>query len=281
MLKDFFSNLRQRRKVIDADASLLAFPRCGLNRLRDLLWNFMVIQYKLQAKRRGDFMELWKLDKSRVPRLALGNDEEPHTKFPDEIRLDKVAHEGKKVIFLSRDPRNVIASLFYRRSRRGYIDSNYYWGTLSDFIREGEGSFETLLTYYASWAAPDRVKIYHLSYESLHEDPAGKLMDIAKFLGISKPSEEACQRAVVQTPAFGESSETTPSIPRKSAYLEPEIPTEGSDSEKDEDSPKEPYLREFNETDLLWLRAQMDAFLPPEYPFYKNDPEEGTPKNDG
>ena len=271
MLKDFFSNLRQRRKVIDSDATLIAYPRCGLNRLRDLLWNFIVIQEKLPAKRRGDLTELWKLNKTRIPRIALGNDEEPQNKFPDEIRMDKVAHEGKKVVFLARDPRNVIASLYYRRSRRGYIDSNYYWGTLSDFIKEGEGSFETLLTYYASWADPERVKVHHISYEKLHEDPATELFEAAKFLGIQKPSREACDRAVVQTPTFGETPDTAPSIPRKSAYLEPEIPT----GEGDDGKPKEPYLREFNDTDLLWLRAQMDAFLPPEFPFYKKDGTEG------
>ena len=268
MLKDLFSNLKTRRKIIDADATIVAFPRCGVARLRDLLWNYLAIEFDLKAKRRGDFIELWKQNKSKVPRIAQTNDEDPHTKFPDEIRMDKVAHEGKKVIFLARDPRNVIASLFYRRSRRGYIDSNYYWGTLTDFIREGEGSFETLLTYYASWASPERVKIHHVSYETLHEDPAGELFKIAKFLGI-KPSREACQRAVVQTPAFGEQENSNSSVPRKSAYLEPELPDEKKEGEE---KPKEPYLREFDDEDLKWLRIQMDSFLPDEFPFYKEDP---------
>ena len=268
MLKDLFSNLKTRRKIIDADAAIVAFPRCGIARLRDLLWNYLVIEFNLSGKRRGDFIELWKQNKSKVPRIVQTNDEDPHTKFPDEIRMDKVAHEGKKVIFLARDPRNVIASLFYRRSRRGYIDSNYYWGTLSDFIREGEGSFETLLTYYASWAAPERVKVLHVAYEVLHEKPAEELFRIARFLGI-KATEEACKRAVVQTPAFGEDigNNSTPSVPRKSAYLVPELP---EDNNKDEQT-KEPYLREFTDDDLNWLRIQMDAFLPEEFPFYKED----------
>lgn len=268
MLKDLFSNLKSRRKIIDADAALVAFPRCGIARLRDLLWNFIVLQENLtNAKRRGDFDELWKLNKSRVPRLVMTNDDDPHTKYPDEIRMDKIAHEGKKVVFLARDPRNVIASLFYRRSRRGYIDSNYYWGTLTDFIREGEGSFETLLTYYASWADPERVKIHHISYEQLHEQPAQELLKVAKFLGISKPTLETCERAVVQTPAFGEKTDSsTASIPRKSAYLEPEIP----ENQEAEERPGEPYLREFNDEDLLWLKAQMEAFLPNEFPFYQD-----------
>lgn len=268
MLKDLFSNLKTRRKIIDADAAIVAFPRSGVARLRDLIWNYLVIEFKLSGKRPGDFVELWKQNKSKVPRLVQTNDEDPHTKFPDEIRMDKVAHEGKKVIFLTRDPRNVIASLFYRRSRRGYIDSNYYWGTLTDFIREGEGSFETLLTYYASWTNPDRVKMLHVSYEKLHEDPAEELFRIAKFLGI-KPSKDSCQRAVVQTPAFGEQDTSNASIPRKSAYLEPELP---EDKKEEDEKPKEPYLREFSDEDLKWLRIQMDSFLPEEFPFYKNDP---------
>ncbi len=42
MIKDFLTKVRRRRRVIDADAVLVAFPRCGLPRLRDLLWNFLV-----------------------------------------------------------------------------------------------------------------------------------------------------------------------------------------------------------------------------------------------
>ena len=40
MIKDFLSKVRVRRKVIDSHAVMVAFPRCGLSRLRDLLWNF-------------------------------------------------------------------------------------------------------------------------------------------------------------------------------------------------------------------------------------------------
>ena len=272
MIKDFFSKVRVRRKVIDSHAVLVAYPRCGLARLRDLLWNFMSLHYGLKGSRTGDFFQLWKQDKARVPRLFVTNDDDPHTCFPDEIRDEKTIYDGKKVVFLSRDPRNVIASLYYRRSRRGYIDSNYYWGTLTDFIREGEGGFETLLTYYASWAAPDRVKVHHVSYEDLHGDPAAELEKLSRFLGMKKADPALFERAVNQTPAFGGKNAEHDPVPRDSAYLKPELPEgqEDDDAEED-DAPQEPYLREFEEEDLRWLRAQMDAFLPAEFPFYHED----------
>ena len=267
MIKDFLTKVRLRRKVIDADAVLVAFPRCGQARLRDLLWNFMTLHYGLKGGRTGDFNQLWKQTKGRSPRIFVTNDDDPHTCFPDEIKDEKSIYEGKKVVLISRDPRNVIASLYYRRSRRGYIDSNYYWGTLTDFIREGEGGFDTLLTYYASWTNPYRVKVHHVSYEDLHKDPAVELQKVAKFLGIKKGDPVSFERAVKQTPAFGEGDEARKSVPRKSAYLEPELP----ENEEAEDKPKEPYLREFDEDDLKWLRAQMDAFLPETFPFYRKE----------
>lgn len=273
MIKDFLSKVRVRRKVIDSHAVMVAFPRCGLSRLRDLLWNFMTLHYGIKGGRTGDFFQLWKQDKSRVPRLFVTNDDNPHTCFPDEIRDEKTIFDGKKVVFLSRDPRNVIASLYYRRSRRGYIDSNYYWGTLTDFIREGEGGFETLLTYYASWTSPERVKVHHLCYEDLHSNPSNELKRVTEFLGIKKVDPDHYERAVKQTPAFGDKNTEYESIPRNSAYLKPELPTnEDSDGvTESEEEPKEPYLREFEEEDLHWLRAQMDAFLPVEFPFYRED----------
>ena len=270
MIKDFLSKVRVRRKVIDSHSILVAFPRCGLARLRDLLWNFMTLHYGLKGGRTGDFFQLWEQDKSRVPRLFVANDDNPHTCFPDEIKDEKTIYESKKVLFLSRDPRNVIASLYYRRSRRGYIDSNYYWGTLSDFIREGEGGFETLLTYYASWTAPDRVKVHHISYEDLHTDPSGVLKKATQFLGIKKVDASLFDRAVNQTPAFGGKEAEQASVPRQGAYLEPELP-DSDDGKTEEAAPGEPYLREFEEDDLTWMRAQMDAFLPDDFPFYKQD----------
>ena len=68
-------------------------------------------------------------------------------------------------------------------------------------------------------------------------------------------------------PLGEEDSATAKSVPRKSAYIEPEIP----ENEESDEKPKEPYLREFDESDLEWLRAQMDAFLPDAFPFYKKD----------
>ncbi len=270
MIKDFLTKVRRRRRVIDADAVLVAFPRCGLPRLRDLLWNFLVIQFDLKGARAGNLLDLWGQAKGRVPKLFTTNDEDPHTKFPDEINQDKAIYEGKKAVLLVRDPRNVIASLYYRRSRRGYIDSNYYWGTLTDFIREGEGGFETLLKFYSVWTSPANVSVHLVSYENLHDDPAAELLKVVDFLGISGVGEESLIRAVRQTPAFGDDNSAR-AVPRKSAYLEPEVPEgEGSDEKF-----KHPYLREFEDEDLDWLREQMDEMLPGVFPFYRkeDDPE--------
>ena len=55
MIKDFLSKVRVRRKVIDSHAVMVAFPRCGLSRLRDLLWNFMTLHYGIKGGRTGDF----------------------------------------------------------------------------------------------------------------------------------------------------------------------------------------------------------------------------------
>ncbi|MEL0120149.1 MAG: sulfotransferase domain-containing protein, partial [Opitutae bacterium] len=120
---------------------------------------------------------------------------------------------------------------------------------------------------------PERVKVHHLCYEDLHSNPSKELKRVTDFLGIKKVDPDHYERAVKQTPAFGDKNTEYESIPRNSAYLKPELPTnEDSDGvTESEEELKEPYLREFEEEDLHWLRAQMDAFLPVEFPFYRED----------
>ena len=152
----------------------------------------------------------------------------------------------------------------------GYIDSNYYWAP-SQTLFEKERAVLKLAYLLCKLDISRTVKI--LCYEDLHSNPSKELRRVIEFLGIKKVVPDHYERAVKQTPAFGDKNTEYESIPRNSAYLKPELPTnEDSDGvTESEEEPKEPYLREFEEEDLHWLRAQMDAFLPVEFPFYRED----------
>ena len=104
----------------------------------------MTLHYGIRSSH-AEFFQLWKQDKSRVPRLFVTNDVTLTLASQTRFEMRRQYLMARKSFFLSRDPRSVIASLYYRRSRRGYVDSNYYWGTHQDFIREGEGGLKLCL----------------------------------------------------------------------------------------------------------------------------------------
>ena len=100
---------------------------------------------------------------------------------PEEIGTDKAAYERRKVVFLARDPRDVIVSMYFQRTRR---DASYK-DSLSDLIFGEVGGVDTLIRYYNIWAeslAGIENKLL-IKYEDMRGDTEKVLTDLLKFMG--------------------------------------------------------------------------------------------------
>jgi hypothetical protein len=114
-------------------------------------------------------------------------------KAPDELEVSKEKFRGKRVIFLARDPRDVIVSSYFEMNKRAALigenpyesRSGSYEGSLEDFIQRKVGGFETILRYYNIWAGNrDIPKGFLLvRYEDLKANPLAELRRIVDFLG--------------------------------------------------------------------------------------------------
>jgi hypothetical protein len=74
----------------------------------------------------------------------------PYHARPDELpSVEQMAAEfrSRRLVILVRDPRDVIVSSFYERSRRGKEWSYAYSGSMAAFLREERGGWLTLLEY--------------------------------------------------------------------------------------------------------------------------------------
>jgi hypothetical protein len=134
-----------------------------------------------------------------LPHIRISHDDNPHWKTPARLARSKRRYRNKKVILLVRDPRDVVVSLFFQRTRR----ERAYTGTLREFLNERTGSLDTIIEYYNIWARQrSRPRGFCLvRYEDLKDDPAGELERILRFAGV-EPLDRAHVREAVQFGSF-------------------------------------------------------------------------------
>ena len=179
-------------KFRTADYILVSYPKCGRTWLRVMLSNYYVERYGLAHGALLDFANLH-LQNREIPRIFLSNDI-PHTVIPPEaISVDKSAYYDRKVIYLTRDPRDVVVSMYFQRTRR---DTNYT-GNLRDFIFARVGGIETMIRFYNVWADsfPKIKNLLLIRYEDMKADPERTLTGLLQFLG-PDPDREIVHNAV-------------------------------------------------------------------------------------
>ena len=141
-----------------------------------------------------------------LPMITVVHEDRPMLKTPDELETSKEKYQDKRVIFLVRDPRDVIVSSYFEMNKRGELfgENPYedhqpvFKGELSEFIDQSRGGFDTILRYYNIWAANRHIPEGFLlvRYEDLKRDPAHELRNVLDFLGLQSVAEAVIQEAV-------------------------------------------------------------------------------------
>lgn len=116
-----------------------------------------------------------------------------------ELDRDKSRFGEKKVIFLTRDVRDLIVSSYHALRKRDKV----FEGSLGDFIRSDEFGVRRILQFYKIWADNRHVpkEFLLIRYEELHSDAQGQLRKVLDFIGAEHISE-ACIEAAVEFARF-------------------------------------------------------------------------------
>lgn len=182
-----------RRADREADAFLISYPKCGRTWLRMLLSRTLEIHYGAPDVDYlgGDFLGG---NVPGAPRIRVSHDDDPHWKTPGGLDRRKRRYRGRKVVLLVRDPRDVVVSMYFERSRR----ERAYSRTLSRFLHERRGSLDTILAYYNGWAAARGVPsdLLVIRYEDLRRDTERELARLLDFLGVRDVKSETLREAV-------------------------------------------------------------------------------------
>jgi len=183
---------------------VISYPKCGRTWLRMLIGKAFQLHYDLRDIALETLLEVEKLPKlnPKIPRVVFVHDDQPQFKTPDELNTDKRKYRKAKVIFLVRDPRDVVVSCYFeftKRSSRALFSYNpTFQGTMTEFIRYRSGSISTIIKYFNIWAENRRLplKFLLLRYEDLHINAYRELLKILKFIGLNNIKPEHIYKAV-------------------------------------------------------------------------------------
>lgn len=179
--KVLFSKKRKSKNLI------VSFPKSGRTWLRMMINKSMVDEFSLKG---ADLLETYQITNklSNVPNTHLIHDGSPHLKNWDRIEQVKSRYRRKRVLFLVRDPRDIVVSNYFQSTKRSFDQRNNIFEdcTIQEFLSLDIGSLKSVVSYYNSWSRNrNTAKDFMLiRYEDLIDDTTYTLQRVLDYLHI-------------------------------------------------------------------------------------------------
>ena len=190
------------------DCYVLSYPKCGRTWLRFMMGNVLVHHFQLNNVPLNDILMVKNLHKQNpsIPKIRFAHDDLPNWKWINEIETDKSRYKNKKIIFLVRDPRDLVVSNFYQKKYRGFKEKQgfkkeNFKGDIAAFLPYEFGGIPNIVTYYNVWSKQKQVpKDFCLvRYEDLKSKPVETLKSIFDFLGFKEIKVESIEHAIAES----------------------------------------------------------------------------------
>lgn len=179
------------------DVYIVSYPKSGRTWLRVILGKIICEQFKIDEKYLLNTIKLtlmagcttinWIHDGS-------GLGEGYHFR---KFRTDKSIFSQKKIIFLYRDPHDVMVSSYFHATKRIQKFTKFQ-GNISEFIRSQGFGIEKLITFYNIWYVNRHIPKDFLlvKYEELHHDTLETIKKIINYINLKDIDEELIIKAI-------------------------------------------------------------------------------------
>lgn len=178
-----------------AQTHVISYPKSGRTWLRFSLGRMFCESFGLSPSRPGDVLEphrLARLD-SRVPRMRFSHDA-PYLTAAQHHDRDRSRYGKKDVIFLARDPRDVVVSSYHHHTTRAAtIGDPRFEGPLVEFLTHPIFGIESIIAFMNAWAVSREIprRFLLVRYEDMADDLAAVLRRIVGFLGLESVTDDA------------------------------------------------------------------------------------------
>ena len=193
-IKPVKKTIRRALGIQKPEATVISFPKSSRTWLQLMLGEYITRYYGLNVKNVIAIKQYTKHIEG-IPRIRFAHDNRPQWKKPGEIKTGKSAYRHQQILLLVRDPRDVLVSLFFEKTRRvpaRRSDRPEFKGTINDFVYHKTGGIDSIITFYNDWAAnrevPDDFKI--VKYEDLRRNTRDTLTEILAFIGLPRVDDK-------------------------------------------------------------------------------------------
>ncbi|MFN2382739.1 MAG: sulfotransferase domain-containing protein [Gemmatimonadota bacterium] len=169
------------------DAFIISPPKAGRTWLRVLLWKYLSDTYGVED-RDLDLMRFTS-QLPGAPVMAMSHDGSSLREARTAAQLDddKRRYQRAKVVFLARDPRDLLVSLYYQATHR----RGHFAGDISAFLRDPRFGVDKMIRFMNIWEANRTAprEFLLVRYEDMRADPARELERMLLFLGVPVDAE--------------------------------------------------------------------------------------------
>lgn len=160
---------------VDFDACVVSFPKCGRTWVRLMLGKLITSQQgtSFQNANIDHLFNVYEatVARSELPTVVFTHDDWPQHNRPADLTADKTKlYNGKTVVLLIRDLRDVMVSNFFQLTKREQLEG---YRSMSEYIKGEIGGATSFVTFYNHWWANRHVAkhVFVMRYEDLHRDP--------------------------------------------------------------------------------------------------------------
>ena len=249
----------------EPDICFVSYPKCGRTWIMYLFDQFYTEQGRAGYGRDSNWFTL-----PNGQTLKFEHEQGNWVPAPprlEDLSFDAERYRDKKVIFLVRDPRDVLISSWYHLTYREPI----YSGSKSQFIREDLVGIRKVIAFMNLWLENKHVPqdFMMLRYEELKEGPGEKLRQMLEFMGEGDLSDDLIARAVEMS-SFENMKKAENTRSSGSPWLNPgKRPT--SKAMKVRKGKVGGFRDELSEYDIRYLDKAIERELSDELSMYKYD----------
>ena len=239
---------------------VLSYPKCGRTWLRLMIGKALDEHYRLGVANPMEIGRMHTLHPD-IPRIRVTHE---HAHRAQTIETGKQHYRDKTVVFLVRDPRDVLVSMYFEASRR----STLFSGDIGAFLRQSVGGLDAIIDYYNAWANSAHVprRFALVRYEDLHRSPAAVLQTVLEAMELSVGT--AAIDAAIRFSNFDNMRRLETANAFKSERLRPGNAGD-AESFKTRKGKIGGYRDYLTGADLDWVNARIAARLSPYYADYR------------
>lgn len=261
----------------------ISFPKCGKTWVNFIISEYYFRKHNLPLNVKGQIEQYSKHNKN-VPLVQFKHEDVPFWKTAQELSSNKGKYRKDKVVFLVRDPKDIIVSSYFQKSKRhrlktkdqlnekiDKVTKDVYTKSLSDYVYQETGGIDTIIKYFNIWwDHRETPKDFLLvKYEELNLNTVQVMNKILEFLG-EQNINQSLLKEVVETMTFKKMHLLEKQNKFNSTNLRP-FDVNDPESYKVRRGKVDGYVDYLTEEEIHFLQQKIKDQLNPVYGYHSNE----------